>query len=64
MMDLKYTYWQDGGFYLGYMDDYPQYKTQGEDVADLEKSLAEIYGWIQDGTLAVKEHKGILRIAV
>jgi hypothetical protein len=63
-MELKYTYWKDGDFYIGYIDDYPQYKTQGEDMADLEKGLAEIYGWIMDGTLAVKEHKGVLRVAV
>jgi hypothetical protein len=62
-MDLKYTYWKDDDFFIGYIDDYPQYKTQGEDRADLEKGLAEIYDWIMDVTLSVKEHKGVLRVA-
>jgi hypothetical protein len=45
------------------MVDYPERKTQGEDLQDLENALKEIYGWIMDGTLPVKTHKGTLRIA-
>jgi hypothetical protein len=62
-MELKYTYEQDGNLLIGWLDDYPERKTQGENIEDLENALREIYGWIMDGTLPVKEHKGILRIA-
>jgi hypothetical protein len=62
-MNLKYTYWRDGNLFIGFLDDYPDRKTQGESLADLEVSLREIYGWIMDGTLPVKEHKGILQVA-
>jgi hypothetical protein len=62
-MELKYTYWKEENFYIGYLDDYPERKTQGENIQDLENALKEIYGWIMDGTLPVKERKGILRIA-
>jgi hypothetical protein len=62
-MELKYTYEQDGNFLIGWLDDYPERKTQGENIEDLENALREIYGWIMDGTLPVKGHKGILRIA-
>jgi predicted RNase H-like HicB family nuclease len=50
-------------FYLGYIDEYPQYPTQGESLDDLEQGLKEIYRWIKDGTLKLKEQKGILKIA-
>ncbi|MDR1363599.1 MAG: hypothetical protein LBJ35_06080 [Spirochaetaceae bacterium] len=30
---------------------------------DFEKSLREIYAWILDGALEVKEHKGLLEVA-
>jgi hypothetical protein len=50
-------------FYLGYIDEYPQYPTQGENLTDLENGLKEIYGWIQDGKLKLKEQKGMLKIA-
>jgi hypothetical protein len=62
-MDLSYSWWMDDDFYLGYLDEYPQYPTQGENLADLENGLIEIYQWIKDGTLKIKEKKGILKIA-
>jgi predicted RNase H-like HicB family nuclease len=61
-MKLKYSYVIDDGYYVGHLDDYPQYITQGESIEDFEKSLYEIYAWIMDGTLEVKEHKGFLEV--
>src|ERR1700737_709702 len=29
MKTLKFTYWKDGNFYLGFLNDYPDYQTQG-----------------------------------
>jgi predicted RNase H-like HicB family nuclease len=54
-MQLKYSYIIDDGYYVGHLDDYLEYTTQGESLEDFEKSLREIYRWIQDGTLSVKE---------
>jgi predicted RNase H-like HicB family nuclease len=62
-MNLNYTYTMADGFYAGRLDDCPEYTTQGESLADFEYSLREIYGWILDGTLEVKEHKGVLEVA-
>ena len=62
-MKLNYTYTMDDGFYVGHLDDYPEYTTQGENLEDFENALREIYSWILDGTLTVKEHKGVLEIA-
>jgi hypothetical protein len=63
-MELSYYYWKDGDFFIGYLGEYPQYPTQGESLEDLETGLREIYGWIKDGTLKIKEKKGILQVAV
>jgi predicted RNase H-like HicB family nuclease len=62
-MKLDYTYTMDDGFYVGRLDDYPEYTTQGENLEDFENALREIYRWIRDGTLTVKEHKGVLEVA-
>jgi hypothetical protein len=62
-MELKYSYTQEKKFLVGHLDDYPEYPTQGENIEDLENGLREIYGWIKDGTLDVKERKGILKVA-
>jgi predicted RNase H-like HicB family nuclease len=63
IMELSYSWWKEDNFYLGYIDEYPQYPTQGEDLEDLEKGLVEIYNWIKDGTLKIKEQKGIIKVA-
>jgi hypothetical protein len=53
MINLKYTYEMDGDFFVGYLDDYPEFPTQGENFEDFEKNLLDIYEMIQDGTLDV-----------
>ena len=62
-MNLKYTYEMDGDFFVGYLDDYPEYSTQGENLEDFEKNLADIYEMIQNGTLDVNQKHGVLEIA-
>ena len=39
-----FTYWQDGEAWLGYLDEFPDYLTQGESLADLKAHLADLYG--------------------
>jgi predicted RNase H-like HicB family nuclease len=42
MKNIKYTFWQDGEFFIGFLNDYPDYETQGyskEELLDNLKSL-------------------------
>jgi hypothetical protein len=47
-MELTYTYWQSGDFFVGFLDDYPNDSTQGRDLVELEEALAEVYEVRQD----------------
>lgn len=38
----KITYWKDGEFWFGYLNDYPEYMTQGESFEDLVDHLKDI----------------------
>ena len=42
-MELQYTYWQDGAFFVGFLDNYPDDSTQGVSLKELEEALVEIY---------------------
>jgi hypothetical protein len=42
-MELEYTYWQDGDFFVGFLNDYPEDSTQGVSLPELEEALTEIY---------------------
>lgn len=52
-MQLSYTYWQDpkDGLWVGFWNDYPDYPTQGHDLAELQFMLRDIRSFINDGTL-------------
>ena len=39
----KYVYWQDGDMWLGYLEEYPDYMTQGETIEKLMENLKDIY---------------------
>lgn len=44
----KFIYWQDGDFFLGYLEEYPDYITQGKSLEDLKEHLKDIHKDITD----------------
>ena len=43
MKNVKIVWWQDAGAWLGYLQDYPDYWTQGETLDDLKAHLRDLY---------------------
>ncbi|MDR0447437.1 MAG: type II toxin-antitoxin system HicB family antitoxin [Treponema sp.] len=43
VMELDYTYWKDDGWYVGHLDEYPEYTTQGETFEEFEDMLRSLY---------------------
>ena len=44
MTELQYSYWEgEGGWLVGYLNDYPDQWTQGKDIAELEEMLFDLY---------------------
>lgn len=67
-MQLSYTCWEakEGG-YIGYLNQYPDYWTQGDDIKELEKMLVSLYGDIiqfDDIQSAVPERTGLVAVPV
>ena len=66
-MDIAYTYWKaDDGWFVGFVDAYPDHLTQGHDLAELEIMLADIYQIRQEENkrLAQKRKSGILHLEI
>jgi len=40
--NLKYTYWRDGEFFIAFLNDYPDYRTQGTSKEDLVENLKSL----------------------
>jgi predicted RNase H-like HicB family nuclease len=42
-MDITYTFWEaDDGWFVGYLNEYPDHLTQGKNIAELEIMLADV----------------------
>ncbi|GHV57997.1 hypothetical protein AGMMS49579_24710 [Spirochaetia bacterium] len=41
-MELGYTYWKDDGWYVGHLDEYSDYTTQGETKEEFEEMLRSL----------------------
>jgi len=44
MNTTKYIHWKDDTMWLGYLEEYPDYMTQGETLEELQENLKDIYG--------------------
>jgi len=42
MRAVKYTFWQDGKFFIGFLNDYPDYETQGFSKEELLENLRSL----------------------
>ena len=60
---LKYTYWQDGEMWLGYLEEYPDYMTQGENMEELQENLKDIYQELVSGAIPSVRHVAELAVA-
>ncbi|MEH2321303.1 type II toxin-antitoxin system HicB family antitoxin [Nostoc sp.] len=51
MIKKKYIYWQDDDMWLGYLEEYPNYWTQGETEEELRENLVDIYSELTSGNI-------------
>lgn len=51
MRTIKFVRWQEGKTWLGYLQDYPDYWTQGKSLDDLKEHLKDLYLDLTSGAL-------------
>lgn len=51
MQTVKIVYWQEDDAWIGYLQDYPDYWTQGETIDDLQEHLKDLYKDVTSGEL-------------
>ncbi len=51
MAKVRYIHWRDGDMWIGYLEDWPDYMTQGETETELEENLKDIYKDLADGQI-------------
>ncbi|MSU24440.1 MAG: type II toxin-antitoxin system HicB family antitoxin [Opitutus sp.] len=57
MKDVAFTYWQDGEQWLGHLDEFPDYLTQGLSLEDLKEHLMDLHTDLTSGVIPhVRRH--------
>lgn len=51
MQTIKYIHWEEDGAWVGYLQDYPDYWTQGTTLEDLQAHLRDLYQDLTDGQI-------------
>ena len=58
MIKQKYVYWKDEDTWLGYLEEFPDYWTQGKTQDELKENLVDLYKELSSGTIP-----NVLRVA-
>lgn len=48
---IKIVVWEEDGTWLGYLQEYPDYWTQGESLQDLKEHLQDLYLDVTSGAI-------------
>jgi hypothetical protein len=58
MNAVRYVYWQNADFWLGYLEDFLDYMTQGESFEELQENLRDLHRDLTSGQIP-----GVRRVA-
>ena len=50
-MKTKFTYYKEDAMWIGWLEDYPDYRTQGESLSELKENLKDIYSELTSGNI-------------
>jgi len=60
---IKIIYWQDGEHWLGFVEEFPDYMTQGLTLAELQENLKDIYLELGSGNIPCARREAELSLA-
>ncbi|MDO9140256.1 MAG: type II toxin-antitoxin system HicB family antitoxin [Methylobacter sp.] len=51
MKTIKFTFWQDDSFFVGFLNEYPDYQTQGMTKQELIENLKDLLNDIESAQI-------------
>jgi len=63
MKKMKFIYYEEDGMFVGFLEEYPDYRTQGETLDELKQNLTEIYNDLSSGEIPHVYHVDELVLA-
>jgi predicted RNase H-like HicB family nuclease len=59
----RYIYWQDEEMWIGYLEEFPDYWTQGESETELKANLTDLHQELTSGVIPNVRRSAELEIA-
>jgi hypothetical protein len=63
MSTIRYVYWQDGQFWFGHLEEFPDYLTRALSSEELEENRRDLYKDLTRGEIPGVRRLGRLRVA-
>lgn len=51
MKTIRYEYWQHENMWLGHLEEFPDCRTQGENLEELQENLKDLYEDLTSGAI-------------
>jgi predicted RNase H-like HicB family nuclease len=62
-MTTGFIYWKDEDYWIGYLEEYPDYRTQGISFDELRLNLKDLFLELTSGAIPNIRKKGELEVA-
>lgn len=59
----KFIYYKEDDMYVGWLEEYPDYRTQGDTLEELKENLLDIYNELEAGNISCVHKVGELKVA-
>ena len=63
MKNADFTYWQDEEHWIGHLDEFPDYVTQGSSLEDLKEHLTDLHRDLTSGVIPHVRRRAKLQVA-
>lgn len=63
MKKIKYTYWREGDFYIGFINQYPDYQTQASSQDELKENLVDLWQDLEADLIPYSRQVDLLEVA-
>jgi predicted RNase H-like HicB family nuclease len=63
METKRFIYYQEEDMFIGWLEDYPDYRTQGESMEELQENLRDLHEDLNSGAIPCVRRIGELRVA-
>jgi hypothetical protein len=61
-MTVRYVHWREDDMWLGYLEEFPDYWTQGVSLDDLQEHLRDLYKDLTSGVIPNVRRVGELQL--